>query len=120
MCMASEEEIQASDKRRRRIKELRQEVLELMGKQKYRLAVNRYHFLLKLLQKEQLVTQMAELWWIMSRLYSALLDNENTIKYAKMAYEELKEFQKSGTEKDYLIELLEVYMKKWKELGLME
>jgi len=118
--MASEEEIQASDKRRRRIKELRQEVLELMGKQKYRLSVNRYHFLLKLLQKEQLVTQMAELWWIMSRLYSALLDNENTIKYAKMAYEELKEFQKSGTEKDYLIELLEVYMKKWKELGLME
>ena len=95
LCSASEESRELSDKRRERIKALRELALKAANEADYLKAVTHYHKLMKLAEKERLYPQFGEHYWVMTQLYSALQDRNDTLKYAQMAHTELSKYQES-------------------------
>ena len=114
LCSASPDEIEESDLRRERIKELRDNVLVHINKRQFRHAIKGHKEMTKLVQKERLVSQTGEHHWVLTKLYAAAGDRENTIKYAKMAYAELKRNQQGGTEMEDTMKELKQFLRQSK------
>ena len=110
LCSASPKEIEKSDQRRERLKELRDEIRLMIRKQQYKAAIKGQHEVVKIAQTENLTSQIGEYYWVLSRLYSIASDRRNSIKYAKVAYEELKKYREGGSALDDVFKDLEKFL----------
>lgn len=110
LCSASDKQIRKSDARRDRINELRDLALDQVNKQKYRKSLNHHLEIVKLVKEEGLFSHLGESYWVMARLYSALQDRRNTIKYAQMAHAELSRYRESGDDMNETVQELEEFL----------
>ena len=111
MCAAPAEEVEKSDQRRVRIKELNEEVQSLISRERFQQAINRQEEMLGLIEKEKLTSLLWENHWLLATLYSDVGDQKKTIRYAMQAYNELKDYAKGGTEMIKDIEQVEAALK---------
>jgi len=110
MCTAPEEVREKSDMRREKIRELRDKVQEMIDKSHYHKAIKLQRQLLSLAIKERLEPHYGEYYWVLARLYLAVRDKDNTIKYSRIAVKQLKKYQKGGNEMDDTIADLELFL----------
>ena len=111
MCAAPAEEVEKSDQRRVKIKELNEEVQNLISRERFQQAINRQEEMLGLIEKEKLTSLLWENHWLLVTLYSDVGDQKKTIRYAMQAYNELKDYAKGGTEMIKDIEQVEAALK---------
>ncbi|KAK3320136.1 hypothetical protein B0T19DRAFT_488318 [Cercophora scortea] len=91
LCSSSQNEIAASDARRRQIETLRGQVVEAFQDGKPFQALRLSRQVLNLLPSEELFPLYSEQYENMARAYWFLRDREKTMKYAKMSLEVLVE-----------------------------
>ncbi|KAI1407611.1 SET domain-containing protein [Hypoxylon sp. FL1857] len=89
LCTASKAERAASDYRREKIKQLRQEVMRAVEAWDGTKAVRLTHEVLELMQAEELAPLYASQYEIMARLYWKARDKKTGTKYAQMSIDTL-------------------------------
>ncbi|KAI0827489.1 SET domain-containing protein [Hypoxylon sp. FL0890] len=89
LCTGSKAEVAASDYRREKIKELRQEVMKAVEAWDGTKAVKLTHEVLELMRAEELAPLYASQFEIMARLYWKAKDTKTGTKYAKMSIDTL-------------------------------
>ncbi|KAI1454593.1 SET domain-containing protein [Annulohypoxylon moriforme] len=89
LCTASKAEVAASDYRRLKIKDMRQEVMKAVEAWDGTKAVKLTHEVLELMRAEDLAPLYASQYEIMARLYWKARDEKTGTKYAKMSIDTL-------------------------------
>ncbi|KAI1444129.1 SET domain-containing protein [Annulohypoxylon stygium] len=89
LCTASKAEVAASDYRRSKIKDMRQEVMKAVEAWDGTKAVKLTHEVLELMRAEDLAPLYASQYEIMARLYWKARDKKTGAKYAKMSIDTL-------------------------------
>ncbi|XDG08662.1 hypothetical protein ABKA04_008277 [Annulohypoxylon sp. FPYF3050] len=89
LCSASKAEVAASDYRRSKIKDMRQEVMKAVEAWDGTKAVKLTHEVLELMRAEDLAPLYASQYEIMARLYWKARDKKTGAKYAKMSIDTL-------------------------------
>jgi hypothetical protein len=92
LCRASPKKIEESDRRRVRIKAIRDEILGHVSHRRYNSAVNVNRELLRLVVEEGLVAHLGEHYEIHARLYYNMGDMENARRYGELALADLRRF----------------------------
>ncbi|OIW27617.1 SET domain-containing protein [Coniochaeta ligniaria NRRL 30616] len=92
LCTAPSEELVTSDRRRGRIGEIRQEVVELVQAKKFERAISMSKEMIDLVLEEELVAHLGEHYEVLARLYYAVRDKANTDKYARLAVADLERY----------------------------
>lgn len=90
LCSAAEAEIEASDRRRERIRAVRQDVLECVQRRDFHSAIELNEELVGLIVKENMAPHLGEHYEVLARLYLAATDLKNAKKYARLALSELE------------------------------
>ncbi len=106
MCSASKDEIAASDERRLRIETLRDEVVEAFQAAKAAKAIKLTHEILELSRQEEIFPLYSEQYENLARIYSAIKDRKNMLKYAQMALDTLAEQGYIDMEPEFLPRLV--------------
>ncbi|KAB5585560.1 hypothetical protein GE09DRAFT_1071108 [Coniochaeta sp. 2T2.1] len=108
LCTSSSEVLVTSDKRRGRIGEIREEIVELVRERRFGRAIEMSEEMIELVLREELVAHLGEHYEVLTRLYYAVRDREGTERYARLAIGELEKY---GGEEVYgatLAELREI------------
>ncbi|KAJ9165299.1 SET domain-containing protein [Coniochaeta hoffmannii] len=92
LCTAPSAELIPSDRRRGRIGDIRQQIVELVQSKQFDRAVAMSKEMIDLVLKEELVAHLGEHYEVLTRLYYALRDATNTKKYARLAIAELERY----------------------------
>ncbi|KAH8906915.1 SET domain-containing protein [Coniochaeta sp. PMI_546] len=92
LCTAPSEVLIASDRRRGRIGEIRQEIVELVQAKQFERAISMSKEMIDLVLKEELVAHLGEHYEVLARLYYAVRDAANTEKYARLAIIDLEKY----------------------------
>lgn len=92
LCTAPSDELVASDRRRGRIGDIRQEVVELVQEKQFDRAISMSKEMIDLVLKEELVAHLGEHYEVLARMYYAVWDRDNTAKYARLAIADLEQY----------------------------
>jgi hypothetical protein len=90
LCSAPAEEISASDRRRERIRVVRQEVLEHVQRRDFQSAIKLNEELFDLIVREKMAPHLGEHYEVLARLYLAATDLKSAKKYAQLALVDLE------------------------------
>ena len=107
LCTSDAEKIKESDKRRELIRQLRDKIRQGLDRDDFPSSLKWYRQMIKLCLKERLFPQLGEQYWVLAKLYSTVGESTNALKYAQLAYKELKRYQKAGEEMDGVIAEIE-------------
>ncbi|CAI4211906.1 unnamed protein product [Parascedosporium putredinis] len=92
LCSLSEEEVEASDDRRERIRDVRSVVLDHVKKNEYSQAIKKHKTMIQLIAEEGITVPLGEYYDILARLYNTIGDRRNTEIWAKRAIDDLELF----------------------------
>jgi len=115
LCTASQEERIASDGRRLRLKTIRDEVMTLVGQADYQSAIKLYKENMEMGMQEQLIPHFGEHYEVLARLYGALPNRYEAIKYTRLAIREMEKY--GGTEVYQSITELKEMLQKMEEIA---
>jgi len=104
LCNGTHEDIVASDRRRKRLLDLRQELTAMVSNMDYMKAIEAYPEVMRLVEKEHLAEHMGEHYEVLARFHLAANNRGSAEKYARMALAEIEQFGGSGAYDD-MIEL---------------
>ncbi|KAB5583569.1 hypothetical protein GE09DRAFT_1212148 [Coniochaeta sp. 2T2.1] len=92
LCTSSSEVLVASDKRRGRIGEIREEIVGLVREARFGRAIEMSQEMIELVLREELVAHLGEHYEVLTRLYYAVRDREGTERYARLTIGELERY----------------------------
>jgi hypothetical protein len=92
LCTAPAEKIIESDNRRKRVREIREEIIQQVHKSKFWAAIKLNEELMDILVEEELVAHLGEHYEILARLYFAAGDRKNAEKYGRLALADLQQY----------------------------
>ena len=90
LCSAPKPEVSASDRRRERIRAVREEVLEYIQRRDFHSAIKLNEELVDLIGKEHMAPHLGEHYEVLARLYLAATDLKSAKKYASLALVDLQ------------------------------
>ena len=104
LCNGTHEDIVASDRRRKRLIDLRQELVVMVNNMDYMKAIEAYSEVIALVETEHLAEHMGEHYEVLARFHLAANNRGSAEKYALMALNEIERF---GGTYDDTVELRE-------------
>ncbi|SPO04010.1 uncharacterized protein DNG_06693 [Cephalotrichum gorgonifer] len=107
--MAPESAVIASDARRERMRELRDKVVVHVRSGETREAIKWHMKILDLIAEEEMLGPLGEHYEILARLFGAVGDKENAVKWVEMAIEDLELY--GGVEEYDQIPELEAFLR---------
>jgi len=102
LCNATHADIVASDRRRKRLIDLRQELMAMVNNLDYMAAIEAYPEVMALVEREGLAEHMGEHYEVLARFHLAAGNRAFAEKYALMALDELERFGGSAAYDDML------------------
>ncbi|KAK0614588.1 hypothetical protein B0T14DRAFT_557797 [Immersiella caudata] len=94
LCSSSEEDLAASDARRKRFNELGVKVIRTLEDGDIEKAIGYHREVIQAIQEEQLTPHLGDYYEVAARLYTAVGDKKSAAKFARFAVEEYTGFGK--------------------------
>lgn len=117
LCTAPPPTIAASDARREGMRELREKVVAHVNRQEFSQAAGWHTEMLGLIQQEGMMAPLGEHYEIIARLHMAMGDWRETVRWARLAIEDLEVY--GGREVYGQIGELEEFVRRAEKKGLV-